>query len=145
MATLTGHKPGDFCWMELGTTDQAGAKEFYGDLLGWSSIDNPLGPNEVYTMFDLIGRPTGGGYRVGAASSMPEVPVHWDLYTSVSSADDTARKAAAAGGLVLKGPFDVFTYGRMAVLQDPTGAIFCIWERRRGRFLLGGPQYSRSR
>lgn len=25
-------------------------------------------------------------------------------------------------------PFDVFDFGRMAVLQDPEGAVFCVWQ-----------------
>jgi hypothetical protein len=130
MATLTEHKPGDFCWMELGTKDQEAAKSFYGNLLGWTAQDNPMGPNDVYTMFELGGRATGGAYRVGQGSQMPEIPTHWDLYISVSSVAETAAKAADAGGLVLKGPFDVMTYGRMAVIQDPTGTIFCVWEAK---------------
>jgi predicted enzyme related to lactoylglutathione lyase len=130
MATLTEHKPGDFCWMELGTTDQQAAKAFYGALLGWTAQDTPMGPAEVYTTFELRGRATGGGYRVGQGSQMPEIPPHWDIYIAVSSAAETAAKAADAGGIVLKEPFDVYTLGSMAVIQDPTGAIFCIWEAK---------------
>ena len=130
MATLTEHKPGDFCWMELGTPDQPASKIFYGSLLGWTSQDSPIGPTEAYTMFELEGRPTGGGYRVGPGSHMPGVPPHWDIYIAVASADAIAQKAAAAGATIIKEPFDVFIYGRMAVIQDPTGAIFCIWEAK---------------
>jgi predicted enzyme related to lactoylglutathione lyase len=32
------------------------------------------------------------------------------------------------GGTVMAGPFDVMTFGRMAVIQDPTGAVFSVWE-----------------
>jgi uncharacterized protein len=46
----------------------------------------------------------------------------------VDSADDTAAKAKKLGGTVLLGPFDVMEHGRMAVIQDPTGAVFSLWE-----------------
>ena len=122
MATLSEHKPGDFCWMELGATQQPAAKAFYGNLFGWNAQDNPLGPNEIYTMFDLDGRPIAGCYRVRPGTQVPGIPPHWDLYIAVESAEETVRRAADAGGKVIKSPFDVFVYGRMAVIQDPTGA-----------------------
>jgi hypothetical protein len=50
------------------------------------------------------------------------------LYIAVESADDTAKLAGELGAKVLAPPFDVYTYGRMAVLQDPTGAVFSIWQ-----------------
>jgi len=52
------------------------------------------------------------------------------LYIAVANAEETAAKVTAAGGKVLAGPFDVMTFGRMAVMQDPTGAVFMIWEPR---------------
>jgi predicted enzyme related to lactoylglutathione lyase len=52
------------------------------------------------------------------------------LYIAVSSCDASAKRAAEVGGTVLMAPMDVFTAGRMAVLQDPTGVVFCIWEAK---------------
>jgi uncharacterized protein len=56
------------------------------------------------------------------------VPPHWMLYVSVENADRSVAKAAQAGGTVLAPAFDVMDVGRMAVLQDPTGAIFSLWQ-----------------
>lgn len=52
------------------------------------------------------------------------------LYIAVAKADDAAKHAAELGGTVILPPFDVFTAGRMAVVQDPTGPIFSIWEAK---------------
>jgi len=112
--------------MELATTDQAAAKAFYSSLFGWQPIDMPMGPDEYYTMFNLNGGQVGAAYTI--KPHMGGAPPHWGLYIAVTSADETAAKAAAAGGKVLSGPFDVMTFGRMAVLQDPTGAVFMVWE-----------------
>ncbi len=34
MTAIEKHAPGDFCWIELATTDQAAAKQFYSTLFG---------------------------------------------------------------------------------------------------------------
>ena len=128
MANLDKHAPGAFCWIELGTTDQNAAKQFYGSLFGWSVNDSPMGPDEFYTMFSLDGRNTGACYSLKPEMRADGVPPHWLLYISVVSADDAAAKVAPAGGKVVAPPFDVMEYGRMAVCQDSAGANFAVWQ-----------------
>jgi uncharacterized protein len=130
MATVATHSPGSFCWIELGTTDQDAAKQFYGSLFGWAAVDNPIGPSEVYTLFNLEGRNTAGCYTLGPDKRAQGVPPHWLLYVSTVDADATAAKAAPAGGNVVVPPFDVMEFGRMAVIQDPTGAVLAIWQSK---------------
>jgi predicted enzyme related to lactoylglutathione lyase len=124
--TQLEHAPGSFCWIELATTDGPGAKKFYSELFGWEAQDNPVGPDMVYTMLSLNGKHVGALYQKG--EPMKQVPTHWASYISVTSADETAAKTKALGGTVVQEPFDVMEVGRMAVIADPTGAHFCIWE-----------------
>ncbi len=131
MATIETHKPGSFCWIELGTTDQAAAKQFYASLFGWGAKDFPMGPNEVYSIFNLDGRDTGGGYTLRPDMRAMGIPPHWMLYVLVESADEAVDKAANAGAKVMAPAFDVSDFGRMAVLQDPTGAVFSVWQVKR--------------
>lgn len=119
-------------WVELATSDQAAAKAFYGSLFGWNANDVPIGPGEYYTIFRLEGRDTAAAYTLNPAK-MAGVPPHWMLYISVADADQAAARAAAIGGKVLDPPFDVFDAGRMAVVQDPTGAVFCLWQPKRNQ------------
>ena len=56
-------------------------------------------------------------------------PPHWNLYVAVENADQIAARATELGGTVLVAPFDVMTFGRMAVIQDPSGAVFSIWQK----------------
>ncbi len=128
MQEVPEYKPGTFCWVELGTSDAGAAKDFYTALFGWDYEDHPMGPAGVYTVFNLNGKDVAASYALMPEQRAQGVPPHWLSYVSVASADDTASKAAAAGANVLKEPFDVFTLGRMAVVQDPTGAVFAIWE-----------------
>jgi hypothetical protein len=51
----------------------------------------------------------------------------WNTYISVASADETAAKIRDAGGTAMD-PFDVMDAGRMAVVADPEGAGFCVWQ-----------------
>jgi predicted enzyme related to lactoylglutathione lyase len=131
MPEIRQHAPGSFCWVELATTDQSAAKNFYHSLFGWTSNDFPMGPGETYTMFRLRDRDTGGGYMLNQQMREQHIPPHWMLYIAVDSADATAEKAKQAGAETLAAPFDVMDVGRMAVLRDTSGAVFSIWEPKR--------------
>lgn len=124
--TQLEHAPGSFCWIELMTTDGPGAKKFYGELFGWEAQDSPIGPDQVYTIFQLNGKAVAASYQKG--EDMKQVPTNWASYIAVTSADETAAKAKSLGGTVVQGPFDAMEHGRMAVIADPTGAHFCIWQ-----------------
>jgi predicted enzyme related to lactoylglutathione lyase len=131
MSHIDSHPPGSFCWIELGTTDQPAAKSFYQSLFGWTPADMPMGPTDFYTIFKLEGRDAAAAYTLRPEQRSQGVPPHWMLYMMAASADDAAKRAAEVGGTVIVAAFDVFDAGRMAVLQDPTGAVFTVWEPKR--------------
>ena len=122
------YKPGTFCWVELATSDNEAAKTFYTKLFGWTFLDHPMGPDMVYTMLQLNGKDVGALYKLMPDQVSMGVPPNWLSYISVTSADESTEKAKAAGATVLKEPFDVMTVGRMSVIQDPTGAVFALWQ-----------------
>ena len=110
-------------WVDLGSTDLAKSREFYGALFGWNC---PEGPPEAggYSVCDVGGKTVAG---LGPQMN-PDMPPVWMTYVNVDSADATAAKVSANGGTVLAPPMDVMEAGRMAIVQDPTGAIFCPWQ-----------------
>jgi hypothetical protein len=126
MQETTAYTPGTFCWIELGTSDSNAAKQFYTKLFGWTFQDNPVGPDMVYTMLKLDGKDVGALYQL--SKEMQGIPPHWLSYIAVKNADESTQKAKSLGATVLKEPFDVFTVGRMSVIQDPTGAVFALWQ-----------------
>jgi predicted enzyme related to lactoylglutathione lyase len=129
MQETTKYAPGTFCWVELATTDGEAGKKFYTELFGWDFIDNPIGPGMVYTMLKLDGKDVGALYQLNEGMGAPPgTPANWLSYVSVESADNSAGKIKELGGTLLKEPFDVFDVGRMAVVQDPTGAVFALWQ-----------------
>ena len=130
MANINKHAPGSFCWIELATTDQNAAKDFYGRLFGWEATDTPMGPGEFYTIFKLAGRDVAAAYTMRAEQRSAGMPPNWMLYVAVTSADEAASRASALGGKVCMPAFDVSDLGRMAVLQDPTGAAISVWQAK---------------
>jgi len=133
MTNIDQHPAGSFCWIELATSDQAAAKNFYGSIFGWTPNDMPMGPNDFYTIFRLNGRDAAAGYTLRPEQVAQHVPPHWMLYIQVDSVDASAGKVPGLGGKVIVAPFDVFDAGRMAVIQDPTGAYFSLWQPNRSK------------
>ena len=141
MAEFSSHVPGTFSWAELATTDRKAGVAFYTSLFGWEVSDRPIGPNEIYSMFQMRGKEVAAGYSMMSDERRMGVPSHWNLYVTVESADDAAKRAEGLGAKVLAAPFDVMDVGRMAVLQDPTGAVFCVWQAKKhiGARILNEP------
>lgn len=133
MGKRTSYEPGTFSYVELHTTDTEGAKAFYGELFGWEPEDVPL-PEEAgggsYTVLRLRGETVAALTPQAPQQREAGVPPNWFSYVTVASADETAGKAGELGGSVHAPAFDVMEEGRMAVIADPTGAFFGVWEPR---------------
>jgi predicted enzyme related to lactoylglutathione lyase len=127
MGERTSYVPGTFSWVELGTTDAAGAKAFYGGLFGWEGVDFPVGDQGVYTMLQLDGMDVAALYEQGADGGPPA----WLAYVTVADADAAGARVRELGGNLLSDPFDVFDAGRMVVARDPQGAVFALWQAAR--------------
>ena len=126
MAERDGYIAGVPCWIDTSQPDPDAACSFYGALFGWD-LEETMPPGSPGRYF--MARIRGGD--VAAIGSIPEgAPsvATWNTYIWVDNADETTAKAEAAGGAVAIAPFDVMDAGRMAVLTDPEGAAFCIWQ-----------------
>jgi predicted enzyme related to lactoylglutathione lyase len=130
MGERTEHKPGTFSWADLATTDPDAAKRFYGDLFGWSYDDMPVDGGGTSTMSSLDGATVSALSEQRDDERSMGVPPHWNNYVTVDDLDARAAKASELGGTVVVPPFDVMTAGRMAVVADSTGGMFCMWEPR---------------
>jgi predicted enzyme related to lactoylglutathione lyase len=112
------NEPGCMVWNELATTDIERAGAFYRDLLGWDAEADATG----YATIRL-----GDGINGGMRPLRDGEPPNWLLYFTVPSADDAVTHVRASGGEVLAGPVAV-TVGRIAVVRDPQGAMFALYE-----------------
>ena len=127
MGERSTYETGTFSWADLGTTDPDAAKAFYAGLFGWEPDDMPAGEGMTYTMCRLPGK------NVCALSARrqeerEQFHPHWNSYIAAQDLDRRAGRVSELNGQVLMPPFDVLDVGRMAVVADPTGAIFAMWE-----------------
>jgi uncharacterized protein len=140
MSERDGYRAGVPCWVAAVLPDPEAGVAFYTALFGWEATDvmPPEGAGRYYVC-SLRGRDVAaiGSGRGGAAPGVPA----WGTYIWVDSAEETAARAAAAGGRVVAEPLDLLDAGRLAVLADPAGAVFCAFEpgRHRGAEVVNEP------
>jgi predicted enzyme related to lactoylglutathione lyase len=118
------HEHGTFSWTDLATPDAVASKEFYGGLFPWEYTDSPIPDDGVYVMATI------GGKAAAAMFETSERHPAWASYVTVDDVDAMTAKAGELGATVFAEPFDVMDVGRMSTIQDPTGAVFCLWEPR---------------
>lgn len=131
MPDITRHDEGAFSYSDLATSDLEAATSFYVDLFGWHAEDSPMNdddPTDIYRQFMKNGKVVCGAARQRPEQAQAGVPPMWNVYFTVSDVDLKAKEVEAAGGAVHAPPFDVFESGRMAVIADPAGAFFCLWQ-----------------
>jgi uncharacterized protein len=153
MSERDGYMPGVPCWIETWQPDAAAAADFYSGLLGWEAErTTPEGAPAEYVMCRIRGRDVVGigsgtpgaaddAGHAGAGADSASATAAWITYIQVDSVTDTVAKATAAGGRVVAAPFDSLDGGRMAILADPGGAAFGVWETgaHRGAAVINEP------
>ena len=110
--------------MDLETTDPESAKTLYGELYGREAEEMLAGEVGTYTMLRVEGDEVGGFYEMEAKGRKWSISPRWFSYVSVKDADATApSRAHERSDTVYGEAFTVLDYGRMAVIQDCTGAV----------------------
>ena len=126
MATRdTPFAAGTPCWVDLLSSDTEASTEFYQALFGWTSETAPPEFGGYVTFL------SDGNRVAGMAPKTPEMGEHpdaWSTYISTADIDTSVKAAEAAGGTILAPPMAVGDLGSMALVQDPGGAAFGIWQ-----------------
>ncbi|HVL95916.1 MAG TPA: VOC family protein [Solirubrobacteraceae bacterium] len=125
MGMRTSYAPGTFSWVDLATDDIDTARSFYAAVLGWEVEDAGAG-GTTYSLCRRDGDLVAALYEPGDRP----VPPGWTSHVTVGDADATAARASELGGAVIEPPTDVPGAGRTALLRDPQGAVFAIWQPR---------------
>ncbi len=112
-----------FVHIELHASDTAAAKKFYGELLDWSMNDEDMG-GMTYTMISP-GEGTGGGMMKNPVAGAPS---HWLAYVQVDDAAAAASKAQKLGGTIVQPKTDLPSGASYAVITDPVGAAFGLFQ-----------------
>lgn len=114
---------GEVCWLEANTPDADGAMKFYTGLFDWER-----GPGEVGFPYTFLKRP-GEGRNFGGLMPLTADagPPRWRVYFAVDDLDAAVEKAAGLGGRVVV-PTVTIPAGKFAVLTDPHGAEFALYQ-----------------
>ncbi len=115
--------PGAFSWSELSTPDPQAAVAFYKQLFGWTIDAMPMGDGQYHVA------KIGDSAIAGIMQTPPQagaMPPSWGCYVTVQDVDATVRSCESLGGRVCAPPMDIPGVGRMAVLQDPQGAVINV-------------------
>ena len=110
---------------EIYAENAAQLAEFYGDLFGWS-IDKAVGVDyyRIRTSANEAASLQGGILNRPIAA-----PRSWVHYVMVDSIDDTLERILSLGGKIVKKKAAVPKAAWYAVVEDPQGNIFAIYER----------------
>lgn len=124
-------EPSGFVWYELHTPDAAPAEAFYGGVLGWGVQDAGL-PNRRYTLVTVAGTPIGGLLQKPSTDFPSGEKASWMGYIGVTDLDAASERLKQAHGVVHRAPEDIPGVGRFAVVADPQGAIFMLFQAPKG-------------
>ena len=122
---------GAFCWTEIATNDAEKCIRFYTNVFGWSFQKGDGAEGMAYNEFSTGGdQPAGGLYQIDPqwfGGNPP--PAHFMTYVAVDDVDASAELAESLGATVHK-KMDIPNVGRMAIIQDPTGAMIAIFRMK---------------
>ena len=114
---------GFFCWADVAVTDPKATHTFFSELLGWRRRVRPTDDAHAYSIMTLDGR------RVAGICEVEETgPSQWMSYLLVDDLKASTARVGNLGGTVLKADIKIIDKGEMSVVQDPTGAIFALWQ-----------------
>lgn len=112
-------------WVDLQSTDPPAAATYYRELFGWE-VGPPLPETGNFSLA------SARGVAVAALGPLPseDVPTMWTAYFAVDDLEAAADAARTAGGSVLLEPGEPVPGVRLAIVADPAGAVFGLWQRR---------------
>ncbi|MEN9834166.1 MAG: hypothetical protein RL011_359 [Pseudomonadota bacterium] len=138
MSKVRQQDVGSFVRWELMTRSVPKSLDFYKSLFGWSAEAEEL--NDGATYFHLLhgSHRIGGIYAMAADLAAKPAAAHWLPYLGVGDVDQSILEAKSMGAKVTAESFDFAAIGRMALLLDPTGAPFGLWQDQQRTLLERG-------
>ena len=112
-------------WVDLMAKDFEATKRFYGELFGWEFTPGAA-------EFGYYSTATLNQHAVAGVSPTPpgmeDRPSAWATYLAVDDLEAAQARVTRASGTVIMPALQIGAFGAMAVLADPTGAAFGLWQ-----------------
>lgn len=124
MSTSLSHPIGSVGWCDLTVPDASNIRDFYTSVCGWSATDVSMGDYADYAMTTPGGQMVAGICHKRGVNA--DLPSQWLLYVTVSDVRASLAQVAAQGGKVLRDATAMGSYGTVAIIQDPAGAVMAL-------------------
>ena len=128
MPVISQYNHGQFCWIDLVALDKSAAQEFYCQLFGWGTIDLDTQGGPPYSQFTLNDQVIAGCGEMSDDMKAEGMPPMWNSYVNVKEIEKTTDLAEELGGSISVPVTEILEFGKLAYLQDPTGAMIGLWE-----------------
>ena len=124
------YEHGQFCWVDLAAHEAEEASAFYCDLFGWTCEQPRAGGDESpYAFLRLNGRKVAGVGQMSMEMISAGARATWNSYINVNNVDSVVKQAEQLGARIEVPPMDAANMGRLAFIQDPTGATVGLWQK----------------
>lgn len=124
---------GSFCWVDMAVSDAKSTLEFFTELFGWGRRVRPTHDAHAYSIFTTKGTHIAGLYEVEEQG-----PSQWMSYILVDDLEAATKKAIDLGATVIKEALEIVGFGKMAMIQDPVGVVFALWQSAKGESTPAG-------
>ncbi|WP_406726925.1 VOC family protein [Streptomyces sp. GD-15H] len=148
----SGYPEGTPCWVDAQLPDVEAGKRFYGELFEWTFEDQPEQPEwPAPASRPVPSAPSGTPGPSGSAQASPplgtvralldgepvaslahktdgRLPTVWTVSFATPDVGALCRRIVAAGGQLVSAPRQVGDLGVTALVTDPEGAVFALWQ-----------------
>jgi len=113
----------DFVWADLSAINLEKAKTFYKAVLGWKYHA------QGEYIFAYAGKKTAAGvYTMPTKFQDMGMPSFWMSYIHVPDIHQAVARAKEKNGIIEVPPTDFQGQGQVALIRDPSGAGFTVWQ-----------------
>jgi uncharacterized protein len=119
-------KPGTISWCDLTIPNADAVKDFYAAVAGWGVMPVDMGGYDDYCMMPPGSENPAGGICHARGDNVG-LPPQWLIYINVPNLTASLKACVKRGGKIIR-PARPMSGGKMAVVQDPAGAVAALYE-----------------
>lgn len=113
-------------WVDLTVEEAPRLRDFYAAVVGWKAVDVEMGGYADYSMQNAAGATVAGVCHARGGNA--DLPPVWLVYFVVEDLDQAIAASRERGGELVAPPRSAGPSARYAVLRDPEGATFALYQ-----------------